>query len=296
MDAPEPELLPVGDGMVAVYRWPGPKGAPELHFAHANGFNALTYHELLHPLSAHLSVIASDLRGHGRTILPADPSRMKSWSIYARDLVRLLEVLGPRPRILAGHSMGAIVSLLAAEARPNLVAGLAMAEPVIMPDVVRWHSAALRTAGLFDRAMPLIAGALRRRRHFEDRETALAAYRGRGAFRTWPEAMLKGYLEGGLRSDEAGGMELACAPEWEAANFRIGPPAIWEAWRGFSRPLVVLHGSHGSTVRPITLSRLRRLNAHARFVHIPQASHFLPMEVPDTVRQEILRVLREVRL
>ncbi len=45
----------------------------------------------------------------------------------------------------------------------------------------------------------LAEGALRRRSDFPSREAALAAYRGRGAFRTWPEAPLADYVADGFR-------------------------------------------------------------------------------------------------
>ena len=41
---------------------------------HATGFNAMTYQSILAPLGLRTKVQAVDLRGHGRSTLPAKPS------------------------------------------------------------------------------------------------------------------------------------------------------------------------------------------------------------------------------
>ena len=38
-------------------------------FVHANGFNALTYRQILAPLTSHYRILAIDQRGHGATTL-----------------------------------------------------------------------------------------------------------------------------------------------------------------------------------------------------------------------------------
>ena len=60
--------------------WPFTKSG--LQFAHATGFNALTYKEILEPLSEHFNIRAVDARGHGFTELKANPENMYDWKIY----------------------------------------------------------------------------------------------------------------------------------------------------------------------------------------------------------------------
>ena len=40
-------------------------------FLHATGFNAMTYQSLLAPLGLRARLVALDLRGHGRSTMPA---------------------------------------------------------------------------------------------------------------------------------------------------------------------------------------------------------------------------------
>ena len=64
-----------------------------------------------------------DQRGHGESGAPAGPCARED---LADDVVRLLDALGVERAILVGHSMGGIVSMAAALAHPDRVAGLVL--------------------------------------------------------------------------------------------------------------------------------------------------------------------------
>jgi pimeloyl-ACP methyl ester carboxylesterase len=308
--APLGESVPVrlqiqlGDGAMSYLAWDDAAAAPSspreewpaLLFTHATGFNAQTYRTLLAPLAAEFRIFAVDLRGHGATTLPADPERMTEWDIHRNDLLAFLDQLMPRhglraPMLLGGHSLGASLSLLVAEARPDLVGGLVLAEPVIMPYGYHWWLWLARRLGLRHRASPLAEMAARRRAVFDSRDAVLVAYRGRGAFRTWPETMLRDYVEAGTRPRADGTVDLACAPAREPAKFRPQPTYLWRRIRRVRCPLSVLCGTIDSTCPPQIVRRLIRLRPDAGVVTVGGASHFLPMERPDLVRE----TLREMR-
>ncbi len=100
----------------------GPADRPlDVLFLHANGFNAQTYSELLSPLAERIHVVASDARGHGQSELPAEPGLAKGWTVFRDDLIALLESLKLGAAVLGGHSLGAVVSLMVASTRPDLV-------------------------------------------------------------------------------------------------------------------------------------------------------------------------------
>ena len=258
-------------------------------FAHANGFNAMTYRSILGPLSLSLRIIAMDQRGHGASRLPADPQGRRSWSDLRDDLLALLETLGDGPVILAGHSMGATTSLLAALERPDRVRALVLFDPVVQP---RLTSALMNCAPWLAtriyRRMRLTQGALRRRSVFDSFGAAFRAYRGRGAFRTWPEIMLADYVAGGFRERDDGAVELTCAPAWEASNYQAQGNDTWRALDRVPVPIDIYQSATQSTCRIGAggggLRRNPRLHVHT----VPQTSHFLPMERPDLVRDALL--------
>ncbi len=72
-------------------------------------------------------VIAPDLRGHGRSSVPADGYTPPS---FAADLARLLERLDVGPVVALGHSLGTVVACTLAVERPELVSALILSDPV----------------------------------------------------------------------------------------------------------------------------------------------------------------------
>jgi pimeloyl-ACP methyl ester carboxylesterase len=271
-----------GGSEIAALEYGPPSRGLDILFLHANGFNARTYRQALAPLGATLRVLAVDMRGHGRTNLPTSIEG-HAWRIYADDLLALLTALGEVPRVLAGHSMGGTTALLAA---PHLIklhaTALVLFDPVVAP------KAAYENDGAPDWNQPLAQGALRRKSIFTSRAEATAAYRGRGAFKTWPDAMLDDYLEDGLRLDSNGGLTLACAPKWEAVNFACYASSNpHSGLAGAGATVRVLRAEHGSTCS-LTESDAPHYGPRLRVENVPGCTHFLPMERPDLV-QDALR-------
>jgi pimeloyl-ACP methyl ester carboxylesterase len=278
--------LPVPEGAISCLDWGG--DGPLLHFAHATGFNAETYRVLLSPLATRFHVTAADQRGHGFSTLPARRGMAKGWTAYRDDLIKILERLDGGRAILAGHSMGGTVSLMAAALRPERVHGLVLVEPVLVPRFTRLMAFAARVQGA-NPGPNLADRAEQRRNTFPSLEAALKAYTGRGAFRSWQPETIADYLHGGLIADPAmQTLRLACAPAWEAETFRTTPLGMARLARRVKCPIVVLYGTIGSTCRESEAEIFRR--AGARVIRIDGASHFLPMELPERVREELDKI------
>ncbi len=280
------------DGDVSYLEWEA--DAPLLHFAHATGFNAETYRGLLTPLQGRFHVAAADLRGHGFSTLPAVPGPQADWTNFGVDLGAILDRLGNGPAVLAGHSMGSIVSMMVAGAHPERVRGLVLVEPVLVP---RFSRSRMRLMRLLGRMPPagsdLTTMAAKRRAIFPSFEAALAAYRGRGAFKTWPEETVADYLRGGLISTGNGTeMRLACDPAWESSIFKHAPPGGARLARRVRCPLTVIYADGSNTSRDREVQIAARAHGNARVIKVPGATHFLPMERPDIVQDEIARMLR----
>jgi 3-oxoadipate enol-lactonase len=126
--APEPPLpfgerieLP-GRGTTFVRSIAGPPGAPTVVLLHgwiASG--GLNWFNTFEPLSQRFSVIAPDLRGHGRGIRSRRRFRLAD---CADDVACLIEQLGTGPVIAVGYSMGGPVAQLLWRRHPELVSGL----------------------------------------------------------------------------------------------------------------------------------------------------------------------------
>jgi pimeloyl-ACP methyl ester carboxylesterase len=273
--------IDLGSGCLSCLEWPNPRGTTVL-FAHANGFNAQTYRTLLAPLGDCLRVIACDLRGHGFSTLPVANDLAKDWTVFGNDLLAVIDRVSPGRVVLAGHSLGAIASLMAAAHAPERVAALVLIEPVLIPPLLDGEEPG---------AGDLAYRAERRRNVFPSLEVAFNAYRGRGIFASWPDEVVVDYLRGGLIGTDDGSLRLACAPEWEAAIFRGAPNDTARFAAHVQVPMTIVAGTRGSAASEQQLCAVRQLRSDVRTVAVEQASHFLPMERPEIVREEILRLV-----
>jgi 3-oxoadipate enol-lactonase len=78
---------------------------------------------LVEPLAERGRVVRLDQRGHGESQAPPGPCTRED---LAADAVGVLDALGIERAILVGHSLGGIVAMTAALARPTRVAGLVL--------------------------------------------------------------------------------------------------------------------------------------------------------------------------
>ncbi|MEM0986896.1 MAG: alpha/beta hydrolase [Pseudomonadota bacterium] len=297
------------DGEMAGVEFGDPLAPLSAVWFHATGFNAMTYQSILAPLGLRARVAAVDLRGHGLTTLPAQPSKLKSWRRYRDDVIAWLtqqlpleEMGGGRRRrgvVLGGHSMGATVALLVAGERPDLVKGLVLADPVILsPGYYRANHVAPLVAQLTQNASGMVKQARRRRPAFPSPEVAREKYNGRGAFTTWREPFLEDYLLDGLQRVDGGTdaddreqvWSLTCTPAWEAATFGAQRNRPWGALktvREARTPMIILRAETGSVMSDASVRRLEKQNPGVAVKTCRGTTHFLPMEAPYEVRDTL---------
>lgn len=260
---------------------------PDIVFLHATGFNARTYRTLLAPLGDRFQVWALDARGHGLTTLPDGTFGYSSWRRHRDDLIAVLEKYCTAPVTLAGHSMGAVVSLLTAGRRNDLVGALALIDPVLLPASAYAFAELPMGPAMLRYTHPLARGAAMRRNTFSDRASAVAAFSGRGVFKTFPSEVVEDYVADGLVEDGKGGFRLACKPNFEAATYCAHRHDPWAALRRVTDPLILLRAKRGSTMSEAALHKICAIKADARVATVEGASHMLPMERPDRVRSAI---------
>ncbi|KQW70972.1 hydrolase [Phenylobacterium sp. Root77] len=278
-EAPRARLIDLEGrgGAMAVLDFGDPGRPVDIVFVHANGFNARTYRSILGPLADDLRILAVDQRGHGRSTLPAETEGRTSWDGLRDDLLTLLATLDLRDVVLSGHSMGGTACVLAQAQAPERVRRVVLFDPVVMP------SAGMADPGQVSNS-PLVQGALRRRSVFPDKAAVVAAYTGRGAFKTWSGETLADYVADGFRERDDGQVELSCAPEWEASNFSSHAHDTWGAFEQAQVPIRILRAAEGSTCREDPKFDALVAAGRIEVETVPGTTHFLPMERPDLVR------------
>ena len=291
----ERKKLDWGEGETSFIEIFDNKDKPGFQFAHATGFNALTYKELLEPLSDNFNVRAVDARGHGFTKLKANPQDMYDWKIYCDDLIKSVELFvekTQKPIILSGHSMGAASAIQVAAIRPDLVSGLVLVDPVLMTNKIKVIFKIGRKYPLF-KNFPIIKQGMmmsevtkKRRRDWKSKEEIFNSYKNKLIFKTWTETTIRNYIDGGteLIGDET---RLTCDPLWEAATFSSWKHDAMGLIDKLNCPITLLQAEFNSTARgegPIKLMKQDKLGVHKI---VKGSTHFLPMEFPNIIKEEI---------
>ncbi len=273
-------------GRMAGLAWGDASRPPDILFLHATGFNARAYSTLLAPLGERFHVLAVDMRGHGQTLLPAHTFGYGSWNRHRDDIIELIDGHIRTPMTLAGHSMGATVSLLVAGRRPDLARGVALIDPVIASSGA-YSFAQLPGAPIWSSIMfPIARGAARRRSTFASKEAAIEALTGRGVFKSFKPEQIADYVGDGFR-ETVDGVKLACTPAYEARTFSAQRHDPWRALPKAPAPLVILRAGVRSTTPPSAAARIAEIRPDARIATVDGASHMLPMERPDRARAAI---------
>jgi pimeloyl-ACP methyl ester carboxylesterase len=104
---------------------------PDVVLIHGLGAShAFWFPKVAGELARHHRVTAYDLRGHGRSAMPASGYGA---SAMVADLEGLLDVLGIRRAQLVGHSWGGLIALETALRTPRRVRGLVVADSRLVP-------------------------------------------------------------------------------------------------------------------------------------------------------------------
>jgi pimeloyl-ACP methyl ester carboxylesterase len=138
----EPHVADI-DGRETRY-WVGGAG-PAILLVHGLGGAATNWTELAPLLARRHRVLAPDLPGHGGS---APLARVEGLTSYADHVGRLAEQLGAFPTAVVGHSLGGVVAMRLAAARPDDVRALVLVCPAGIHRHARWAERALRIASL----------------------------------------------------------------------------------------------------------------------------------------------------
>lgn len=259
---------------------------PILHFVHANSFPAGTYRVFFDHLRKHYEVQALELHAHN----PEYPVS-NGWAALARELIDDLTARYSEPVILVGHSMGGMLSLMVAKARPDLARCVVMLDS---PVVAGWRALLLRMAkrvGIDKNFSP--AKFSEKRKHlWPDAETAYRHYAAKPLFAAWPPEVLRDYVEHGL-APHPEGVTLRFSRETETAVYRTLPHHIGKLVRGsFPVPVGFIGGVDSVECRQAGLAATRQLVGR----HFAQVAggHLFPMESPAVAANAVHRMIRSL--
>jgi pimeloyl-ACP methyl ester carboxylesterase len=221
-------------------------------------------------LLPHHRILAPDLRGRGRSGELPGPFGLRR---HADDLAELLDAGPARPRIVAGHSMGAFVAVLLAARRPGLVTRLVLVDggmPLVLPPG--------RTPA--DTAELLGPAAERLAMRFADEEAYLAFWRAHPAIGPYWTSEFEDYARYDLTGSapELRASASADAMMTDGAEL-YGPDWYLSALAALDIPVTVLRAPRGLTdaeplYAPGALESFRSIVPQLEIVEVPDVNHY----------------------
>jgi len=219
-----------------------------------------------------VTVVAPDLRGHGRS------PKVGPWTMAQQlaDLRPLLESLGPRT-VLLGHSYGGRIAWELARAAPDRLAGLILVDPaMVIPGDLAASTRATNAANL----------------SWPDTRTAFSALierRAPGAH--WSVALDTAVW---LEPDPDGTLRpMVAAEAVDAACDQMLVPLRESAYQG---PVLVLEAAaeHGLYITPAVLAQLReQLGTRLRHSAL-DVPHTIPADAPALLAEQVRAFLDEL--
>jgi pimeloyl-ACP methyl ester carboxylesterase len=258
-------------------------------FAHANGFGFGLYQPLFDLWqAAGFQVLGPQRLGHDPRYPVTD-----RWPRLRDQLIDFADAHPnrPSPTYLVGHSLGGVLSLMAASKRPDLAAGVVVLDSPVM-NGWRAHSLhMLKASGLIKRVSP--GRIARRRRHeWPTRDAVRSHFAAKSMFARWDARMLDAYVASGF-DDINGRVVLGFQREIEARIYDTLPHDLAARLRRHPLrcPAACIVGTQSNEMRQAGLGGIRSLVGD-RLQWI-DGTHLYPMEKPGQTATLVLQCIAD---
>jgi N-formylmaleamate deformylase len=255
----------------------GGRGKRPLVLVHGFSDNGLCWTPVARELESDFDVIMPDMLGHGLSSR-ARPGQGIDMASYLASLIRGLGLSRP---ILAGHSMGAMISARVAASYPGIASALALEDPPWFapgsppgsgpgeegtPPIVAW-------------AKGLEAATI---------EELLSGYRRDHP--SWPDELVRIMCESKKQLDPGIIDRLDFALRSEGSDWS---PVL----RLIAVPLLLITGdpSLGAIVEPGTAARVREIKPDTEVVKVPGAGHLIRFDEPRAFMGALRPFLDRIR-
>ena len=273
----------------------GGSGGTPIVLVHGLGGSHLNWVGIARPLAGRTRVYAPDLAGFGLT---SGRGRSTTVAANAQLLHRFITEIAGAPAILVGNSMGAMVSMLEANAHPEMVAGLVLIDPSVptprqIPDL-QVASQFLLYALPFVGAGHLALG----RRLTTDRERVQRVVDLCFADPTRASAAV---LDAATRlAAQRRGMASQDADFLRAARSLMRVLAMPERYRSLmrsiERPVLLIHGEKDRLVPVSAARKVAADNPAWETAFLPDVGHTPQLETPRVVAEAVLTWLDQHEL
>lgn len=255
-----------------------------MHFAHGNGFPSPCYKQLLRQLDQHFDCCYIDRIGHD-----IDFPVTENWHFLVDEIISSIQSQALKPVIAVGHSLGGVLSLLAAIEQPALFKCVILLDS---PLLGRFKSNIIRLSkmlGMIDHLTP--ASRTRgRQQHWQSRDDVLSYLKSKPLFKSFTDACLNDYIDYGLQKTEYG-FALRFASDIEYQIYRTIPHVLHQYEGKLRIPSALIYGRQSTVIDQFDR---RYMKKHYNIVNYAiNGTHMYPMEHPDAAAALIVRAVDE---
>ncbi len=258
-----------------------------VHFAHGNGFPSGCYEQLLKGLEPRYNYCYIDKIGHN----PLFPVT-ENWHLLVDELLMSVETQAQEPVIALGHSLGGILSLLAAIEKPSLFKAVILLDS---PIISRFKSGIIYLAkflGLIDKVTPALR-ARGRKNHWQNKEAILTYLKKKPLFKDFTDACLEDYISYGVEKNKQG-LTLRFDREIESAIYRTIPHSLPFYEGKLTVPTALIYGNKSTVVSEFDVRYMKKYYNISSY-KVP-GTHMFPMEHPKRATEEIFKALDALKL
>lgn len=253
-----------------------------IHFAHGNGFPALCYKQMLDHLTTRFDCCYVDRLGHNPDYPVAD-----NWHHLVTEVLESIKKQANQPVIALGHSLGGVLSVLAAIEEPDLFKAVIMLDS---PLIGSFKSNMVRLAkklGFIDRLTPAFK-TKGRREHWMSHEQLMSYLKSRDLFKTFSDECLADYIQYGLEQKEDG-YYLRFDRHIEYQIYRTIPHIIPQYERKLHVPTALVYGDKSNVIDRLDVRYMRNYFNIKAFK--TKGTHLFPLEHPQAVAMKIIHVV-----
>lgn len=264
-----------GDGLKLHYRdYAGAGDKAPVLCMHGLTRNARDFAELAERIAPSRRVLVPEMRGRGRSDYAKDSSTYNPVQ-YAADVELLLAEQGIEHFVAIGTSLGGLMTMLLAAARPGRIVGAVLNDigPVVE-----------------DEGLEAIRGYVGQGRSFQTwmhaaralREVHGGAHPGFG-IEDWL-AMAKRVMVLGQGGRIVFDYDMAIADPFSAAPSSAAPPDLWLAYEALvGVPMVLVRGAQSNILAPATAAQMQARNKALELVTVPDTGHAPLLTEPEAL-------------
>lgn len=269
----------------------GVKNAKRIHLLHGTGFSAMTLAAMASQLPKDWSIWLTDVPGHGKSTQPT--TKMPNWQKMANTIADAIyqqaNVKENGPLIGIGHSMGGVLTLLAAVKYPDLFSEIILLDPVLFKTEMIIAQQLMRATGTW-RQRALVKSVANRTATWPSLTAMNESIASKSFYKNWHPQVINDYCEFSSHVSKNDAVQLSCQPSWEASIFGSYPKGLWRAIYHIEIPVEILIANKSYFFIPKAVKRAAKINKSIQWQMFGK-HHCFPMEQPIETAEIISRLI-----